>query len=220
MCRGRIAQIEALAAAVPSWRTPLNADPLGGRVDSIVTLFEYLAAAHTLILTFALTRALSGVAQAGRPVRRSLLHLSWLGFIVSNCLFAFWAMWGYGDVDWTLFRFLGLLTVPALMYVFSSIIIPPDPSAVESWSDYLFENRIPTFATGGALFIAIALSNQLIQGTSPTHPLELSLYVTVAVFGAGLASANARLHAVLAFWPPLFFVLTLYLMDRPARLFE
>ena len=183
----------------------LNADPLGGRGDSIVTLFEYLAAAHTLILTFALTRALSGVAQASRPSRRSLLHLSWLGFIVSNCLFAFWAMWGYAEVEWTLFRFLGLLTVPVFMYVFSSIIVPPDPSAVESWTGYLLENRVPLFATGGALFIAIALSNQLIQGASPTHPLELCLYATVGVFGAGLASANARLHAALAFWPPLFF---------------
>lgn len=185
-----------------------------------MTLFEYLAAAHTLILTFALTRALSGLAEAIRPSRRSLIHLSWLGFIISNCLFSFWAMWGYVDVEWTLFRFLGLLTVPAFMYIFSSIIVPSDPASVESWAGFLFEYRVPLFATGLILFIAIVLSNQLIQGTSPTHPLEFTLYATVGVFGAGLASANARLHAVLAFWPLVFFVLLLIQMDHPARLFQ
>ncbi len=198
----------------------LKPDPLGGKADSIVTLFEYLAAAHTLILTFALTRALSGLAQASRPSRRSLPHLSWLGFIISNCLFAFWAMWGYADVEWTLFRFLSLLTVPVFMYVFSSIIVPPDPSAIDSWADYFLETRIPLFATGGILFVAIVLSNQLIQGASPTHPLEFTLYATVGVFGVGLASASARVHAVLAIWPPLFFVLLLFQMDHPARLFQ
>jgi len=185
-----------------------------------MTLFEYLAAAHTLLLTFALTRALSGVAQASRSSRRSLVHLSWLGFIVSHCFFAFWAMWGYAGVEWTLTSFLGLLTVPALMYVFSSIIVPPDPSAIESWRGYFFENRVPLFATGALLFASIVLSNQLIQGASPTHPLELTLYATFGVLATGVASANARLHDVLAFWPPLSFFLFLFQMDRPHQLFQ
>ena len=185
-----------------------------------MTLFEYLAAAHTLILTFALTRALSGVALAIKPQRRSVLHLSWLGFIVSNCLFAFWAMWGYIEVEWTLVRFIGLLTVPALMYVFSSIIIPQDPSVVESWWDYLFETRISLFATGALTFAAIAFSNQFIQGASPTHSLEIILYATIGVFLVGIFSASTRVHAVLAFWPPLFFVLILLLMAQPGRLFQ
>ncbi|MCP5058931.1 MAG: hypothetical protein GY937_19690 [bacterium] len=185
-----------------------------------MTLFEYLAAAHTLILTFALTRALSGVALAIRPLRRSPLHLSWLGFIISNCLFAFWAMWGYTDVEWTLVRFIGLLTVPALMYVFSSIVIPQNPSAIESWRDYFFEYRVPLFATGALLFMAIAFSNQFIQGVSPTHALEIILYATIGVFSIGVGSSSARVHTALAFWPPVFFVLILILMAQPDRLFR
>jgi len=185
-----------------------------------VTLFEYLAAAHTLLITFALTRALSGVAQAIRPSRRSLLHLSWLGFIVSHCLFAFWSMWGYADVEWTLTSFLGLLIVPALMYVFTSVVVPTAPSAIESWQDYFFENRVPLFATGALIFSGIVLSNQLIQGSSPTHPLEFTLYATIAVFAAGLASANSRVHKVLAIWPVVSFFLFLHQLDQPAQLFR
>jgi hypothetical protein len=96
----------------------------------------------------------------------------------------------------------------------------PDPSAVDSWTDYFFETRIPVFATGGILFVAIVLSNQLTQGASPTHPLEFTLYATVGVFGVGLACASARVHAMLAIWPLLFFVLLLFQMDHPARLFR
>jgi hypothetical protein len=185
-----------------------------------VTFFEYLAAAHTLVLTFALSRALAGIAQALRPSRRSLVHLSWLGFIISNCLFAFWAMWGYTEVKWTLVRFLGLLSVPAFMYVFSSIIVPPDPPEVESWRTHFFENRVPLFVTGALLFISIVLSNQILQGASPTHPLQFTLYATIGVFAVGLTSSNARLHSALAVWPLLFFGLVLLQLAEPDNLFR
>jgi hypothetical protein len=185
-----------------------------------VTFFEYLAAAHTLLLTFALTRALSGVALAIKPARRDLLHLSWLAFGISHCLFAFWAMWGYSEVEWTLVKFVGLLTVPVLIYVFSSILIPSDPAAIDSWRAYFCENRISLFSTGALLFVSIAMSNQFIQGASPTHFLELVLYATIAVFAIGALSASSRLHAMLALWPPLSFVLFFLAMDQPDNLFR
>ena len=129
-------------------------------------------------------------------------------------------MWGYAEVEWTLTSFLGLLAVPALMYVFSSVIIPHAPSAIESWQDYFFESRVPLFATGALIFSAIALSNQLIQGASPTHPLEFTLYATVAVFATGLASADSRVHKVLAVCPLVSFFLFLRQLDQPTQLFR
>ena len=185
-----------------------------------MTLFEYLAAGHTLILTFALTRALSGVAVAIEASRRSWLHLSWLGFVVSNSLFTFWAMWGYIEVEWTLIRFMGLLTVPIFVYIFSSIIIPQNISDIESWRLYFFEHRISIFVTGALWFTAIVFSNQLIQGSSPLHWLQITLYITIGVFILGIATANERMHAVLALWPPLFFVLLSVQMYQPGQLFR
>ena len=192
----------------------LNAKTLGGRIHRDPSS----SISPPLIRSFSRSRLLaflSGVAQAIGP-RRSLLHLSWLGFGVSHCFFAFWAMWGYQEVDWTLTSFLGLLTVPALIYVFSSIVVPPDPSTIESWHDYFFEIRSSLFAAGALAFVAIILSNQLIQGTSPTHPLEFTLYATVVAFAIGLVSDSVRVHAALAFWPPLSFVLILLQLDQAA----
>ena len=114
-----------------------------------MTLFEYLAAGHTLILTFALTRVLSGIAVAVDSSRRSWLHLSWLGFVVSNVLFTFWAMWGYQQVEWTLMRFMGLLLVPIFVFMFSSILVPQNIGAIESWEHYYFKNRVQIFVPSG-----------------------------------------------------------------------
>ena len=185
-----------------------------------MTLFEYLAAGHTLILTFALTRVLSGVAVSVEACRRSWLHLSWLGFVVANSLFTFWAMWGYIEVEWTLIRFMGLLSVPIFVYIFSSIIVPQNLSEIDSCRNYFFDKRISIFVTGALWFIAIVLSNQLIQGTSPLHWLQITLYATIGVFVIGAATANERIHGILALWPPIFFVLLSVQLYQPGDLFR
>ena len=185
-----------------------------------MTLFEYLAAGHTLILTFALTRVLSGVAVSIEATRRSWLHLSWLGFVVANALFTFWAMWGYIEVEWTLVRFMGLLAVPIFVYIFSSIIVPQNLSEIDSCRRYYFEKRKTVFVAGILWFAAIVLSNQLIQGSSPLHPLQITLYATIGIFIIGAATDNERVHAVLALWPPLFFVALSFQLYQPGQLFR
>jgi dolichyl-phosphate-mannose--protein O-mannosyl transferase len=183
-----------------------------------MTLFEYLSAAHTLILTFALTRALSGAADAIRPGRRYWVHLSWLGLGVAFCLFAFWALWSYVAVEWTINRFIGLLAVPALIYVYSSIVIPSDPSSVESWRKYYFEKRLPLFGTGVLLMAAIIYSNQFILGVAPMQSSQVTLYGALAMFSIGLFATSPRLHAVLAIGPVIFFTLTLLEFAHPGSM--
>jgi len=183
-----------------------------------LTLFEYLAAAHTLILTFALTRVLSGAADAIRPGRRYWVHLSWLALGASFCLFAFWALWSYVEVEWTINRFIGLLAVPALMYVYSSIVIPSDPSSIESWRDYFFEKRLPLFGTGVLLMAAIIYSNQFILGVAPMQSSQFSLYGALAMFSIGLFAPSPRLHAVLAIGPVIFFTRTLLDFAQPGSM--
>jgi hypothetical protein len=86
-----------------------------------MTHFEYVAAAHTLILTFAAARVLGGVANALQPRRLYWVHLSWVGLAVLFCLTSFWVFWGYREVEWTLPRLILLLAAPGLIYVFRSI---------------------------------------------------------------------------------------------------
>jgi peptidoglycan/LPS O-acetylase OafA/YrhL len=99
-------------------------------------------------------------------------------------------------------------------------IIPQNLSGIESWRLYFFENRTSIFVTGALWFTAIALINQLIQGSSPFRWLQITLYVTIGVFIVGIATANEQVHAVITIWPPMFLVLFIVRMSQPDQLFR
>ncbi len=92
-----------------------------------MTLFEYLATGHTLIVSFAIARVFAGVPHALRPGRRYWVHVSWLSLAVAFCLISFWGFWSYRelDVEWTIFRFVGAFASSVLIYVYSSLVVPP-----------------------------------------------------------------------------------------------
>ena len=114
-------------------------------------------------------------------------------------LVSFWGFWFYRGVEWTCFKFIGALAVPVLWYVYISLLVPPDPSSVQSWREHFFEVRIPLFATGILAFVAVAISNQAILGVPSLHFSESSVYVPIAIYAVGLFSAKPKLHAGLAF---------------------
>ncbi len=117
-------------------------------------------------------------------------------------------------------QFVGALAAPALIYVYSSILVPPDPSAVESWRDYFFMKRVPLFATLILVGAAIVYSNQVILDVPPMHPSQLGLYTGLAILSIGLASARPLVHAVLALGPPLLFARILLTMALPGSLVQ
>ena len=161
-----------------------------------MTLFEYLATGVSLILSFAVLRALSGVPHAVRAGRRYWVHATWLATTLASCLFHFWGFWSYSEAEWTLIRFSAVLSVPSLLYVYISLLVPPDPAAVTSWRDYFFEVRDPLFAVGLILHVDSIVTNHLLLGSS--WRTSLPLFVVVAIYAIGIASAKPNVHAVLA----------------------
>lgn len=183
-----------------------------------MTTFEYLAGAHTLILSFAMVRILSSVPHAVRPERRYWVHVSWLSVSIALCLFAFWTFLSYREVEWTLPQFIAFLTVPALIYVYSSLVAPTDPTVIESWQDYFFGVRIPLFATA-ALVVGVGICNSYIfMDVQLFDPVNITSYLALVIFAIGLASANPLVHAVLALFPPLLIVSTVFLIAQPDSL--
>ena len=168
-----------------------------------MTHFEYIATAHTLILTFAAARFLGGVAHAVDPRRIYWVHLSWLGLAIMFSLIAFWVFWSYRDVEWTLPRLIVALAPPALIYVFLALLVPNNASEVSSWREHFFRIRVPLFASGVLMVASICLSNQVFLDISPAHEGQVALYALLAIFAIGAISAKPRLHTVLAFAPPL-----------------
>ena len=162
-----------------------------------MTIFEYLAIGYSLILSFAVLRALSGVPYAVGSPGRYWVHVLWLATALAYCLVAFWAFWAYRNVEWIFAEYILVLAIPALMYVFSSLLVPPDPTRVTSWRDHFFGVRLPLFSTGILLEVTIILSNQSALDVDPLHPTQISHYVLVAIYAIGLASTKPALHAIL-----------------------
>jgi hypothetical protein len=189
---------------------------LGG--DLRMTIFEYLAVAYTLVLSLAVVRLLGGIAHALRPGRRYWPHFSWLLFATALCLTAFWAFLSYRELDWTLPRFILILAGPALIYVFSSLVVPSDPSAVESWRDHFFAVRVPLFATGILFFSVAACTNYALLGIPLLGALNWTGYAMAMLFAVGLCSTSPPLHAFIALGPPLLFPITAALLAQPAPL--
>jgi hypothetical protein len=163
-----------------------------------LTLFEYLGAANTLILSFAILRGVSGVPYALRPSSRYGVHFVYLSLALTNCLISFWVFWFLRDVEWTFYRFVVSLLIPILIYVHVSLLVPPDPSTVSSWRAHFFGVRIPVFTSGAAVFVAIAVGHQTLLEIPALHPLELPVYATIAIYSMGLTSVKPKLHTALA----------------------
>jgi len=172
------------------------------------------------MLSFAVLRAMSGVPHAVRSPVRYWVYLSWLSSALLTCLVCFWAFWPYRGVDWTILKFLNALAIPALLFAYNSLLVPPDPSIVESWREYFFNVRAALFATGAILMITVTVSNQSTLGVAPFHPSQLGNYVLIAMYLLGLASNKASVHAGLAVAFPIFMlVYVLSLASTPDSVF-
>jgi hypothetical protein len=186
-----------------------------------LTLFEYLAAAYVLMLSFAVLRAISGVPYAVRSPHRYWVHISWLATALSLCFVCFWAFWPYRGVEWTLFTFGNALAIPALVYAHNSLVVPPDPSLVESWRDHFFNVRAPLFATGAILMATVTISNQSALGVAPLHPSQLGNYAVIALYLVGFVSKKPGVHAGLAVaFPSVVLVYVLSQATTPDSIFH
>ena len=89
---------------------------------------------------------------------------------------------------------------PGLLYVFVSLLVPEDSSAVDSWKEHFFKVRLRLFLTAIAwditAFMGLILSHRV--GT-PSILIFGALFITHSV---GALSSEPKLHALLATVPP------------------
>ena len=180
-----------------------------------MTTFEYLAGAYTLILSLAVVRLVAGIPHALRPGRLYWVHVSWLGLAVALSLGAFWLFLSYREFEFTLLRFVVVLATPVLVYMYSSLVAPSDPSSIESWRDYFYGVRVPLFTVGLLLSASVVFNNYVFFGISLFAPLLLPTEALLVAFAVGLSSGKPRLHAVLASCPPVVTVATLLQLSQP-----
>jgi hypothetical protein len=146
------------------------------------------------------------------------VHVSWLSCAIAFCLIGFWTFWSYRELDWTLPLLIGALAATTLIYVFTSLVAPPEPFAVASWRDYFFGVRIPLLGTGVLCVGAVLSSNQALLGVSAFQLASLGPWTLLAICAIGASSSKPRLHTVLAFGPPILAVITILILARPDSL--
>jgi hypothetical protein len=163
-----------------------------------MTLFEYLAAAYTLLLSFGVARLVFGLPSATLQDRRYWVHLI---FVVAFALFLaglFWGFWSFRDVAWTFPRFLLALTVPVLALLMASTLIPESPDNVESWRDFYYSVRLKYFSAFIVLSFLLAIGSTFLIDLPFTHPARLAELILAAIGVVGVSSSNPRVHGAMA----------------------
>jgi hypothetical protein len=106
----------------------------------IMSLFEYLAVAISIVLGFSLTHLLGSVPSVFGTSRRYSVHAVFFVFLVLLHPQLWWALWDlHDDSSWTLLTFFYTLMGPALLYLTATSLIPADRSFSERW-DVHFES--------------------------------------------------------------------------------
>ena len=107
-----------------------------------MNLFEHVAVAFSMVLSFGVVRLLDGLRPALVPGRRYWVHALWLVQKLLNHAFYWWGFLSFREgVAWTVASFLWLLLVPSLLFLQATALVTTNPSAVDSWRDHFFGIR-------------------------------------------------------------------------------
>jgi hypothetical protein len=163
-----------------------------------MTLFEYLAAATTLILSFAVAGLTAGLPYSIVKGRRYWVHLVFIGELLFLIAILFWNFWSLRDVDWTFPRFV-LFLAPAIITQFmAATIIPSSSDEVESWEEFYYSIRKRYFSAWIGLGLVLAFNSIVFLDTPLVHPSWGAPLTLIAMGAVGLSSSNPRVHARLA----------------------
>jgi hypothetical protein len=108
--------------------------------------------------------------------------------------------WTASDLPaWHLGSFLSALLYPVLLYVGAALLVPGDSGKRTQWRSHFYDVRRPLFATyllATALAGATLVASGVVESLSPTE--MPGIYSYAAIYSAGLASKDERVHRVLA----------------------
>ncbi len=163
-----------------------------------MTLFEYLAIAYSLIISFAVMRVAIVLPHALAPGRRYWVHATWILLNLVLSLAVFWNFWSFRDVTWTLGRFSLGLSVPTAVLIIASILAPEQAAQVKSWRDHFYKVRVRLLAAGFGFAFAVILTSTLLLGVPLVHPLRVAQGFMLGAFATGAYSESPRVQAALA----------------------
>ena len=163
-----------------------------------MTLFEYLAIAFSLVLSFSSIRLVGGLPHAIQRDRRYWIHLAFVVVLLSTVANTFWVSWSYRDVPWNYPKFLLALAEPAFVYFLAATIVPENPSTVGSWRGYYYSVRRRYFVVVACWVVLISTNSSVLLELPLSHPVRFWHLGIFAVSVCGAISPNPRVHMGLA----------------------
>jgi len=164
-----------------------------------MTLFEYLAAAYTLLLSFSVVRLIGGLPSAIIRDRRYWVHLVMVAGALYSTSVMFWGFWSYRGVDWSYPGFVLSLAVPALVHFMATVIIPASSDAVESWQEFYYSVRRRYFGAWIVFGCLLALNATVLLDMPLMHPARLGQIAIISLGVAGALSSSPRVHSAIAY---------------------
>ena len=161
--------------------------------------FEYISVALALINALIVSRLLNGLMPSLDPSSRYPIHFAWVVTLILITVLQWWAFWRANEVEWTAFRFLWALSLPAILFLRVGVLLSERPEEVVSFKDHFFQYRVRFFSMGLATAFLIGLTPWVL-GSTPwflTEFLHINSMILAALSIAGLVLKGARAHAVI-----------------------
>ena len=164
-----------------------------------MVLFEHVAVAFSMVLSFGVVRLLDGLRPAFVPGRRYWVHALWLVQKQLNHAFYWWGFLSFREgVAWTVASFLWMLIVPALLFLQATALATTNPSGIASWREHFFDIRRWFFSVDIVLILHSVVTSSLLRGVPLLHPFRALQAAGLTISIVGAASASPRLHAAIA----------------------
>jgi hypothetical protein len=167
-------------------------------------MFDYLGVLISVVLGLALTHVLRGLAkliQLRHEVRPYWVHVLWTANVVIYVLGIWFGMyWWKGLEVWTVEWFFFIAGYAVVIFMWASMLYPPEFSSGLQCEAYFFGNRRWFFGFQLAV-VLLDIPETLYKQTTHLRMVPSQYIVVIPAFLiitlAGLLSGNRRLHAVL-----------------------
>ena len=168
-------------------------------------MFDYLGVLISVILGLSLTHVLRGLAkliQMRQEVRPYWVHIVWTLNVVIYVLGIWFGMyWWKGLEVWTAEWFFFIAGYAIVIFMWASMLYPPEFSSGLKCDDYFFGNRRWFFGLQLAvvlLDIPETVQKQVAHLRMVPAQYVLFIPTALAITLVGLFSRNRRVHAVLS----------------------
>ena len=170
-----------------------------------MTLFEYLAIAYSLVLSFAAMRLLEGLSHAALPGRRYWPHLVFAVCTLLSCVTTFWVFWSFRGVSWTYLGFWLALANPGVHYFIACTLVPRNADSIEAWHEYFSSVRRRYFVALATWVLVIAAMTSVLLEMPLWNPARVGQLTIFGIATVGAFTSNERVVSGIA---PLLLLLS------------